>query len=84
LSCAEIRLVAVTAIVEVGVISTGAEVEEGLSVGEADGVEGLAEGVVNGGFVPEHPFIKMKTGTKSQKSFFVKAEFILSSLVALK
>jgi hypothetical protein len=62
----------------------GVVVEVGLRVGGVDAVSGLAGEVVNGGFVPEHPFIKMKMGIKKQKSFFIRVEFILSSLVALK
>jgi hypothetical protein len=71
--------------VKIGGIFVGVVVEVGLRVGGVDAVSGLAGEVVVGFWsVPEHPFIKMKTGTKSQKSFFVRAEFILSSLVALK
>ena len=72
---------AIATAVEVGVSSTGVEVEVELTVGEIDGRGRLAEGVVDGWFVPEHPFIKMKTGIQNQKIFCVKTEFILSSQV---
>jgi hypothetical protein len=61
--------------------SSGPLIAPGVAGGEV-GVAvsvGMAEGVVNGGFVSEHPFIKIKMGIKKQKSFFVRAEFILSS-----